>query len=84
MPEDNISHIDFTDLDRKAISKPVVEHIYTADPSAHVFDGKIFIYPSHDIESGIPFDDLGSHFAMEDYHVLSMDFMGGVVTDHGV
>jgi len=84
MPEDNISHIDFTDLDRKAISKPVVEHIYTADPSAHVFDGKIFIYPSHDIESGIPFDDLGSHFAMEDYHVLSMDHMDGVVTDHGV
>ena len=34
MPEDNISHIDLTDLKRKAISKPLVEHIYTADPSA--------------------------------------------------
>ena len=53
MPEDNISHIDFTDLNRKAISKPLVEHIYTADPSAHVFEGKIYIYPSHDIESDI-------------------------------
>lgn len=84
MPEDNISDIDFTDLDRKAISKPLVKHIYTADPSAHVFDGKIFIYPSHDIESGIPFDDLGSHFAMEDYHVLSMDSVHSVVRDHGV
>ena len=84
MPEDNISDIDFTDLNRKAISKPLVKHIYTADPSAHVFDGKIFIYPSHDIESGIPFDDLGSHFAMEDYHVLSMDSVHSVVTDHGV
>ena len=84
MPEDNISHIDFTDLDRKAISKPLVNHIYTADPSAHVFDGKIYIYPSHDIESGIPFDDLGSHFAMEDYHVLSMDPMDTAVTDHGI
>jgi hypothetical protein len=84
MPEDNISHIDFNDLDRKAISKPLIKHIYTADPSAHVFNGKIFIYPSHDFESGIPFDDLGSHFAMEDYHVLSMDSIDGVATDHGI
>ena len=73
MPEDSITHIDFNDLNSRAISEPLVKHIYTADPSAHVFNGKIFIYPSHDIDTGIPFDDLGSHFAMEDYHVLSMD-----------
>jgi hypothetical protein len=84
MPEDSISHIDFDDLNRRAISKPIVKHIYTADPSAHVFDGEIYIYPSHDIESGIPFDDLGSHFAMEDYHVLSMKNPTGDVADHGV
>ncbi len=84
MPEDPISHIDFEDLDKRAISKPLVKHIYTADPSAHVFNGKIYIYPSHDIESGIPFDDLGSHFAMEDYHVLSMENLGGDIVDHGV
>ena len=84
MPEDTISHIDFDHLDRRAISIPLVKHIYTADPSAHVFEGKIFIYPSHDFEAGIPFDDLGSHFAMEDYHVLSMDDAGGEVVDHGV
>ena len=84
MPEDNISHINFDDLNKRAISSPLVKHIYTADPSAHVFDGKIFIYPSHDIEAGIPFDDLGSHFAMEDYHVLSMDDINSAVTDHGI
>jgi len=84
MPEDNIAHVDFDELNRTAISQPLVKHIYTADPSAHVFNGKIYIYPSHDIEAGIPFDDLGSHFAMEDYHVLSMDTVGGKVTDHGV
>ena len=84
MPEDNISHIDFEEMERKAISKPLIKNIYTADPSAHVFDGKIFIYPSHDIESGIPFDDLGSHFAMEDYHVLSIDSIDSVVKDNGV
>lgn len=84
MPEDSIAHIDFDELDRNAISQPLVSHIYTADPSAHVFNGRIYIYPSHDIEAGIPFDDLGSHFAMEDYHVLSMDTPDGVATDHGV
>ena len=62
----------------------LTSEIYTADPSAHVFDGKIFVYPSHDFESGIPEDDLGSHFNMEDYHVFSMDSVGGVVTDHGL
>lgn len=84
MPEDPIDGIDFEDLNRRAISDPLVRHIYTADPSAHVFDGKIYIYPSHDIDAGIPFDDLGSHFAMEDYHVLSLEKPGGLVQDHGV
>jgi hypothetical protein len=48
-----------------------------------VFNGRIYIYPSHDIENDTPFDDLGSHFAMEDYHVLSMDTPGSEVIDHG-
>jgi hypothetical protein len=84
MPEDSIEHIDFDALDRRAISQPLVKHIYTADPSAHVFDGKIYIYPSHDIDTDIPFDDLGSHFAMEDYHILSMDNPDGETKDNGV
>lgn len=84
MPEDNIDHIDFEDLDKKALSQPLINHLYTADPSAHVFDGIIYIYPSHDIDAGEAFDDLGSHFAMEDYHVLSMDKINGKVTDHGI
>ncbi len=83
MPEDPINHIDFDALDRNAISQPLVKHIYTADPSAHVFNGKIYIYPSHDIENDIPFDDLGSHFAMEDYHILSMDTPDAPAVDHG-
>jgi hypothetical protein len=83
MPEDSIDQIDFDDLNQRAISQPLVQHIYTADPSAHVFNGKIYIYPSHDIDAGIPFDDLGSHFAMEDYHVLSMDHPAAEATDNG-
>ncbi len=66
------------------LSQPLVSHIYTADPSAHVFNGKIYIYPSHDIDANIPEDDEGGHFAMQDYHVLSMDSIGGEVADHGI
>ena len=66
------------------LSEPLVSHIYTADPSAHVFNGRIYIYPSHDTATGTPEDDLGSHFNMMDYHLLSMDSVGGKVTDHGV
>jgi hypothetical protein len=69
---------------KKPISEPLVTDNYTADPSAHVFDGKIYIYPSHDIDAGIPEDDDGGHFDMRDYHVYSMDTPGGPVTDHGV
>jgi hypothetical protein len=68
----------------RPVSEPLVTHIYTADPSAHVFNGRIYIYPSHDIESNTPQDDEGGHFDMKDYHVLSMDSIGGKVTDHGV
>lgn len=84
MPEKNTEHIDFDMLNKKAISKPLVSHIYTADPSAHYFNGKIYIYPSHDIDAGEAFDDLGSHFAMEDYHVISMDSIDSKAIDHGV
>ncbi len=85
MPEESIDHINFDDLNNRAISRPLVSHIYTADPSAHVFDGKIYIYPSHDIDAGDAFDDLGSHFAMEDYHVLSMDSPeDAAAKDHGL
>jgi hypothetical protein len=79
-----MSQNDYSDLKAKAISQPLVEHIYTADPSAHVFDGRIYIYPSHDIDAGIPFNDNGDHFGMRDYHVLSMDGPDSPATDHGV
>ena len=58
---------------------------YMADPSANVFNGRLYVYPSHDWDSGESFDDDGGHFQMKDYHVLSMDdVMEGEVTDHGV
>ena len=41
--------------------------LYTADPSAHVFDGKIFIYGSHDIATTVPADIFGSQYDTKDY-----------------
>ncbi|WP_316786708.1 glycoside hydrolase family 43 protein [Pedobacter frigiditerrae] len=68
----------------KYLSPPLIKEIYTADPSAHLFEGKIYIYPSHDIEAGTPENDMGDHFDMRDYHILSMDSVTGKVTDNGV
>ncbi|NQZ29850.1 MAG: glycoside hydrolase family 43 protein [Oceanospirillaceae bacterium] len=78
------SKIDQDEIKRTEISTALVKHVYTADPSVHVFDGRIFIYPSHDIEGGIAFNDNGDHFAMHDYHVFSMDNPDAPVVDHGV
>ena len=58
---------------------------YMADPSANVFNDRLYIYPSHDRDSGEAFDDDGGHFQMRDYHVLSLDDVAnGEITDHGV
>ncbi|MCR5503762.1 MAG: glycoside hydrolase family 43 protein [Lachnospiraceae bacterium] len=64
--------------------KPLVTNIYTADPSAHVFNGKIYIYPSHDVERDVPDDDAGEQYMMEDYHVLSMDDLDSECVDNGL
>jgi len=64
-------------------NKPLVKHMYTADPSVHVFNGKIYIYPSHDLENDGEDDGLGDHFKMMDYHVFSMEDIGAEIVDHG-
>jgi len=71
--------------EEKVVAKngPLVTDLYTADPSAHVYAGKLYIYPSHDIESNGPDDGLGGQFQMRDYHVFSMEKAGGEVIDHG-
>ena len=81
---DKSAAADLQALASRAISHPLVTHLYTADPSAHVFEGKIYIYPSHDIDGGIPLNDDGDHFDMEDYHVLRMDSPDGEAVDCGV
>lgn len=67
----------------KAISQPLVTHIYVADPAAHVFDGKVYVYTSHDWEAGAAFDDDGGHFQMEECRILRQDSPEGPATDCG-
>ena len=64
----------------------LVPNDYMADPSVHIFNGRLYIYPSHDWESGVPENDNGDHFNMRDYHVFSLsgDPLTVEVTDHGV
>ncbi|MBO9596472.1 MAG: glycoside hydrolase family 43 protein [Cohnella sp.] len=64
-------------------NEPLVKHMYTADPSAHVFEGKIYIYPSHDLDNDNVINDNGDQYDMEDYHVLSMEDEGAPCVDHG-
>lgn len=60
---------------------PIIKGQFTADPTARVFNGRMYLYPSHDIES--PIDELKEWFCMEDYHVFSSDNLTNW-TDHGV
>jgi beta-xylosidase len=64
-------------------NEPLVTHIYTADPSAHVFEGKLYIYPSHDLDHNGPDNDNGDQYKMEDYHILSLDDLTSPCVDHG-
>ena len=63
---------------------PLVTHMFTADPSAHVFNGKIYIYPSHDIPHNGEDNDNGDEYQMRDYHVLSMDSLDAECVDNGL
>src|SRR4030042_603229 len=55
---------------------PLIMDQFTADPAARVFGGKLYVYPSHDINCGTKW------FCMADYHVFSStDLLSW--TDHG-
>ncbi|MCX7797164.1 MAG: family 43 glycosylhydrolase [Melioribacter sp.] len=62
---------------------PIIRNQFTADPSARVFNGKIYVYPSHDIPVPEGKNLRKDWFCMEDYHVFSSDNLVDWV-DHGV
>jgi hypothetical protein len=49
---------------------PLITNQFTADPTARVFNGRVYIYPSHDILATPGHGRVG-WFCMEDYHVFS-------------
>lgn len=55
---------------------PIITHMYSADPSARVFNDTLYVYPSHDKDDAVS-------FSMEDYHVYSTIDMVNF-HDHGV
>ena len=67
----------------KEQKKPLVTDIFTADPSAHTFNDRIYIYPSHDIPHDGEDNDEGDEYQMKDYHVFSMSDADDEVIDHG-
>ena len=60
---------------------PLILDQFTADPSARVFEGRVYVYPSHDIPCGKGQGFIG--FCMADYHVFSSENLTDWV-DHGV
>jgi beta-xylosidase len=62
---------------------PLVTGIYTADPAAHVFGDKLYVYTSHDRDTNLPDDSLGGQYDMTDYHVLSFADMHTLPADLG-
>jgi hypothetical protein len=60
---------------------PVLRHLFSADPTARVFNNKVYLYPSHDIVP--PAGQRQDWFCMEDYHVFSSENLTDW-TDHGV
>ncbi len=60
---------------------PLLRDHFSADPTARVFNDRVYIYPSHDIHS--PVDRLKEWFCMADYHVYSSENLTDW-QDHGV
>jgi hypothetical protein len=58
------------------VPNPAVDHIFAADPSAHVFDDRLYVYVTYD-EPGT-----NSYDSMKSYHCLSTDDFANW-TDHG-
>ena len=62
---------------------PIIRDQFSADPTARVFNGKVYVFPSHDIMAPEEYEPRKDWFCMEDYHVFSSSNLTDW-TDHGV
>ena len=60
---------------------PIIRDQFAADPTARVFNNKVYVYPSHDIPA--PQGQRQDWFCMADYHVFSSDDLVNW-NDHGI
>ena len=60
---------------------PIIRDQFAADPTARVFNNKVYVYPSHDILP--PAGQRQDWFCMEDYHVFSSENLTDW-KDHGM
>jgi hypothetical protein len=65
------------------LKRPLITKIFTADPAAHVFGNKLYVYTSHDLNHYNIETRNGDQFDMEDYHVLSFEDMNSLPADLG-
>ncbi len=52
---------------------PIVRNQFSADPTARVFNGKVYVFPSHDIPTPAEKPGRKDWFCMADYHVFSSE-----------
>jgi hypothetical protein len=69
-------------VEKTIAQNPLITNQYTADPTAKVFGGKVYLYPSHDILATPGHGRVG-WFCMQDYHVFSTSNLTEW-TDHGI
>ena len=62
---------------------PIVRDQFTADPTARVFNGKVYVFPSHDIKAPEGKNLRKDWFCMADYHVFSSENLTDW-NDHGM
>src|SRR4030042_947275 len=74
-PETDLTHLK-PDLLDGTTRNPIITHVYLADPTARVFEGRVYLYASHDLENA-------KNYNMYDYHVFSSDDLVNW-QDHGV
>jgi len=63
---------------------PIIRNQFSADPTARVFNGKVYVFPSHDIPTPKDQKQLRKDwFCMADYHVFSSENLIDW-NDHGI
>jgi len=73
----------FLGINSLSAQNPIIRNQFTADPTARIFNGKVYLFPSHDIKVPEGKNLKKDWFCMADYHVFSSENLTDW-TDHGM